>query len=141
VACSGVIAAVPFAVPTGVPAIDFAAPAIAIAAGAGSWLAFLLRRVRQVQNTGAREMPAISKALQNSAAELAELFEQERRSARSRTEFRQFLGDLTPDHAYDAVRSAGSTPYPRSREFPGWSPLPPEERPELGRPGATRPLT
>jgi len=141
VACSGVIAAVPFAVPTGVPAIDFTAPAIAIAAGAGSWLAFLLRRVRQVQNTGAREMPAISKALQNSAAELAELFEQERRSAQSRTEFRQFLGDLTPDHAYRAVRTVDSTPYPRSREFPGWSPLPPEERPELGRPDATRPLT
>jgi len=140
VVSSGVIAAVPFAVPTGVPAIDFAAPAIAIAAGAGSWLAFLLRRVRQVQNIGAREMPAISKALQNSAAELAELFEQEGRSAQSRTEFRRFLGDLTPGHAYRAVRPVDSTPYPRSREFPGWSPLPPEERPELGPPDATCPF-
>jgi hypothetical protein len=139
-ATSGVIAAVPFAVPTGVPAIDFVAPAIAIAAGAGSWLVFLLRRARQVQNTGAREMPAISKALQNSAAELAELFKQEERSAQSRTEFRRFLGDLTPDHAYDAVQRVDSTPYPRSREFPGWSPLPPDERPELGPADATRPL-
>jgi hypothetical protein len=140
VVSSGVIAGVPFAVPTGVPAIDFAAPAIAIAAGAGSWLAFLLRRVRQVQSTGEREMSAISKALQNSAAEVAELFKQEGRSAQSRTEFRQFLGDLTPHHAYCAVRPVDSTPYPRSREFPGWSPLPPEERPELGPPDATRPL-
>jgi hypothetical protein len=140
VVSSGVLAAVPFAVPTGVAAIDFVAPAVAVTAGAVSWLAFLLRRVRAVQHTGARELPAISKALQDSAAELAEIFEQEGRSAQSRTEFRQFLGDLTPAHAYRAVRPVDSTPYPRSREFPGWSPLPPEERPELGPPDATRRL-
>jgi hypothetical protein len=140
VVSSGVLAAVPFAVPTGVAAVDFVAPAVAITAGAVSWLAFLLRRVRTVQNIGARELPDISRALQDSSAELAELFEQERSSARSRTEFRRFLGDLTPDHAYNAVRSVDSIPYPRSREFPGWTPLPPGDRPELGPTDTTRPL-
>lgn len=140
VVASGALAAVPFAVPTGVAAIDFVAPAVAITAGAVSWLAFLLRRVRTVQNTGARELPDISWALQDSSAELAEIFEQEKTSARSRSEFRQFLGDLTPDHAYRAVRSVDSVPYPRSREFPGWTPLPPGERLELGRTGTTRSL-
>jgi hypothetical protein len=138
---AGVIAAVPFVVHTGVPAIDFVAPAIAIAAGAGSWLAFLVRRVRQVQGMGARELSAIAKALQDSAEELAELFRQEERSAQARTEFRQFLGDLTPDHAYRAVRPVDSTPYPRSRDFPVWSPQPPGERPELGPPAPAAPLS
>jgi hypothetical protein len=140
VATSGVLAAVPFAFPTGVAAIDFVAPAVAITAGAVSWLTFLLRRVRTVQHTGARELPGISKALQETAGELADLFAQEARGAQARAEFRQFLGDLTPDHAYRAVRRVDSMPYPRSREFPEWTPLPPQELPELGPPDATRPL-
>jgi hypothetical protein len=140
VVSSGVLAAVPFAVPTGAAAVDFVAPAVAVTAGAVAWLAFLVRRVRTVQNTSARELPGTSKALRDSAAELAELFEQERRSAQARTEFRRFLGDLTPGHAYRAVRPVDSTPYPWSRGFPGWTPLPPEERPGLGPPDATRPL-
>ena len=85
-------------------------------------------------------VPAIAKALQDSAGELAELFRQEELSAQSRTEFRQFLGDLTPDHAYRAVRRVDSTPYPRSREFPEWSPEPPPERAELVPPAPTAPL-
>jgi hypothetical protein len=137
-ASAGVIAAIPFAVHTGVPAIDFVAPAIAIAAGAGSWLAFLVRRVRQ--SMGAREMPAIAKALQDSAEELAEFFRQEEHSAQARAEFGQFLASLTPDHAYRAVRRVDSTPYPRSREFPEWSPEPPPERAELVPPAPTAPL-
>jgi hypothetical protein len=140
VSCAAVIAAVPYAVPTGVAAVDFVAPAVAVAAGAGSWLVFLLRRARVVQNTGARELPAISKALQDSADEIADLFAQEDRGARSRAEFAQFLRDLTPGHAYRAVRTVDSAPYPRSRQFPDWTPLPPQERLELGPPDVTRPL-
>jgi hypothetical protein len=100
-----------------------------------------VRRVRQVQGMGARELPAIAKALHDSAEELAELFRQEERSAQARTEFRQFLADLTPDHAYRAVRPVDSTPYPRSRDFPVWSPQPPGERPELGPPAPAAPLS
>jgi hypothetical protein len=133
-ASCGVVAAVPFVISTGLPVIDFAAPAIAIAAGAGSRLAFLLRRRWQVESTGARETPAISKTLRDCAAELADFFEQEARGARSHDEFRRFLRDLTPDHAYRAVRKVDSPPFPRSREFPEWTPMPPEERPELGHP-------
>ena len=138
---SGVLAAVPFAVPTGAAAVDFVAPAVAVTAGAVGWLAFLLRRVRTVQHTGARELPGIARALRDSALELTEFFARERRGAQARAEFRQFLDDLTPDHAYRAVRPVDSAPFPQSRQFPGWTPLPPEERPELGPPDVTRPLT
>ena len=138
---SGVLAAVPFAVPTGAAAVDFVAPAVAVTAGAVGWLAFLLRRVRTVQHTGARELPGIARALRDSALELTEFFARERRGGQARAEFRQFLDDLTPDHAYRAVRPVDSAPFPQSRQFPGWTPLPPEERPELGPPDVTRPLT
>lgn len=137
---SAVIAAVPFAVPTGVPAVDFVAPAVIVAAGAGSWLTLLLRRLQRMQSTGARDKSAISKALKDAAAEIAKFFAQEQNSAHLRTKLQQFLGKLTPDDAYRAVRPIESPPFLRSRDFPEWTPLPPADHPELGPSNRPRPL-
>jgi hypothetical protein len=138
---SAVVAAVPFAVPTGVPAIDFVAPAVTVAAGAVSWLTVLLRRVQTMRSTGAREKIAISKALKAAAAELAKFFAQEQDSTRLHAELQQFLRKLTPDDAYRAVRSIKSPPFPRSRDFPDWTPLPQGVRPGLGPQDGLRPLS
>jgi hypothetical protein len=137
---SAVVAAVPFVVPTGVPAFDFVAPAVVVAAGAVSWLTVLLGRKHRVQSTSAREIPAISKALEDTAAELATFFAQEQRSARLRTDLQQFLRQLTPNHAYRVVRPVDSRPFVRSREFPEWTPLPPDH-PGLWPPDDSRRLS
>jgi hypothetical protein len=137
---SAVIAAVPFAVPTGLPAIDFLAPAVAVAAAAGSRLSLLFRRKQRAQTTGARDKDAISEALKAAAAELANFFAQEQASARLRTELQRFLRGLTPGDAYRATRPIESPPFPRSRDFPEWTPPPPADQPRLGSPGGPRPL-
>ena len=140
VSSAAVVAAVPFAVPTGVPAIDFVAPAVIVAAGAGSWLTMLLRRVKRVQSTGARDKSAISKALKDAAAEIAKFFAQEQASTHLRPQLQQFLRKLTPADAYRSVRTIDSPPFPRSRDFPEWTPLPPADHPGLGRPHPPSPL-
>jgi len=137
---SAVIAAVPFAVPTGVPAIDFLAPAVAVAAAAGSRLSLLFRRKQRAQATGARDKDAISEALRAAAAELANFFAQEQASAHLRTELQRFLRQLTPNDAYRAVRPIESPPFPRSRDFPEWTPPPPANQLRLGSPDSPRPL-
>ena len=137
---SAVIAAVPFAVPTGLPAIDFLAPAAAVAAVAGSRLSVLFRRKQRVQITGARDKDTISGALKAAAAELANFFAQEQDSAHLRTELQRFLRKLTPDDAYRAMRAIESPPFPRSRDFPEWTPPPPADQPRLGSPDGPRPL-
>jgi hypothetical protein len=137
---AAVIAAVPF--PTGLPVVDFAAPAAVIVAGAGSWLALLLRRVRQQgQSISAREKTAIDDTLSAAAGELAEFFAMEQRAARLRTEFPEFLRGLTPDDAYQAIQLIESPPIPQSRDFPDWTPLPTPGHAELGSPDQPRPLT
>jgi len=139
---AGVVAVIPFVFPTGVPDIDFTAPAIAIAAGAGSWLTLLLQRVQQGRITSMREQHAITKDIKDAARDLAVFYAQEERSERLRTEFEQFLLGLTPQDAYRAVRPVDSLPFPESRGFPGWTPLPPgdRDRPGLGPPAETRSL-
>jgi hypothetical protein len=137
---AAVVAAVPFAFPTGLPDIDFTAPAVAIAAGAGSWLTLLLQRVQQGRITSMREQHAISKEIRGAARDLAGFYAQEERSARLRTDLKEFLSGLTPQDAYRSVRPVDSLPFPESRGFPDWTPLPPgdRERPELGPAGESR---
>jgi hypothetical protein len=133
-----VIGAVPFL--TGLPVVDFAAPAAVIAAGAGSRLAMLLRRGRQHgQSSAAREKAAISATLSAAASELAEFFAAERRGARLRTELPAFLRGLTPDDAYQVIQPVESPPIPQSRDFPDWTPLPATpQHPELSSPDRLR---
>jgi hypothetical protein len=85
-------------------------------------------------------MDAISEALKAAAAELAIFFTQEQDSAHLRTELQRFLRKLTPDDAYRAMRPVESPPFPRSRDFPEWTPPPPADQPRLGSPDAPRPL-
>jgi hypothetical protein len=123
---SAVVAAVPHVVRTGIPAIDFTIPAAVVTAGAGWWLIHLLQRLRNVRSTSAREMSAISTALKDAAAELARFFAQDQDSAVLRNKLQQFLRKLTPDDADRAVRHIQSPQLPRPRDFPEWTPLPPE---------------
>lgn len=131
VASAGVVAAVPF--PTGLPVIDFAIPAAAIAGGAGLRLAGLLRRRQEhVQGASVERINDISDALNGAAAELAEFFAAEQRSARLHADLLTFLRNLKPKDAYSALRPRDSQLIPQTRWFPAWTPEPPAGRPELG---------
>lgn len=139
IASAGLVAAVPF--PTGLPVIDFAVPAAAIAGGAGLRLAGLLRRRQEhVQGASVERINDISDALNGAAAELAEFFAAEQHSTRLHADLLAFLRNLKPKDAYSALRPRDSQLIPQTRWFPAWTPEPPAGRPELGPSDGRPPL-
>jgi hypothetical protein len=131
---AAVLGGIPFVISTGVASVDFAAPAAAIAAAALGWLALLPRRKRLEQG-GSKQQEAADGDIDTAAAELARMFEQDRRGTVCREELAGYLSGLSAADVRRATRFTSPSATPGPRAFPAWTPLPTRPLPPLGDPG------
>jgi hypothetical protein len=118
------------------------APAFAIGATAILGLERLPKVVRRARDRAETEKRAVTSQIKQLATELAELWDQDLRTAAIHgPELAEYLGGLTEQSVIAATRPLRSVPLPRTREFPSWTPHPPSERLALDPPDDVPPVS
>jgi hypothetical protein len=118
------------------------APAVALGASAIVGLERLPKVVRRARNRAETEKRAVSGEIGQLASELADLWDQDLRTAAGDApDLAAYLRGLTERSVIAATRPLQSVPLPRTREFPSWTPRPPAEHRALDLPGNARPIS
>jgi hypothetical protein len=118
------------------------APAVALGASAIVGLERLPKVVRRARNRAETEKRAVSGEIRQLASELADLWDQDLRTAAGDApDLAAYLRGLTERSVIAATRPLQSAPLPRTREFPSWTPRPPAEHRALDLPGNARPVS
>ncbi|HEX6524334.1 MAG TPA: hypothetical protein VF070_30680 [Streptosporangiaceae bacterium] len=106
----------------------------AILAGVPSILGMgrLPKVVKRATDQAEAEQRAVTAQINKAADELADLWDADRRSTQVHLpELRSYLHGLTGDSIHAATRALEAIPLPRTREFPSWTPRPPQRHPAI----------
>jgi hypothetical protein len=125
------VAFAPFVAHTPAPTLAFEIPAGLLATPSLLLLALLPLRLRNMIFTINQEKDDIAKTVTEAGAELSRFFLQERRSRVAGHELRGYLRGLRSADVYRATRRISSPLLPGSRDFPDWTPLPPDQMPQI----------
>ncbi len=107
-------------------------PAFAIAVPALLGMNRLPKVVRRAKDQTEAEKRDVTAQVRKAAGQLAGLQEVDRLSATAHLPaLRSYLGALTKESLAAAIRPVKATILPRTREFPSWTPRPPQQYPEL----------
>jgi hypothetical protein len=125
----------------GVPPPDTMVPAIILAFPAALGMNRLPKLARRASRRARQEQEAVRAGLDTVASQLAEAWERDEQAAGVHLpDLREFTRGLTADHVNAATRPVASPSLPRTREFPGWTPRPPRQYPELEAAGDLSPV-
>jgi hypothetical protein len=96
-------------------------------------LSRLPKVVRRATDRTEAEKRAVTDQINKAASQLADLWDADRRStAIHLPDLRGYLRDLTGDSVTAATSPVKTTPLPRTREFPPWTPRPPGHPSAIG---------
>jgi hypothetical protein len=107
-------------------------PAVVVAVPSILGLSRLPRAVRRATDQTEREKRAVTGQIEEAAGQLADLWDADRRSAGIHLpDLCGYLLGLSRDSLIAATRPLAASTLPRTREFPHWTPRPPQRHPAI----------
>ena len=130
----GLAAAVGLGGATFIPAAppELMIPAFIVAVPSIVGLSRLPKAVRRATDQTEQEKRIVTGQIKEAAGQLADLWDADRRSAGVHLpDLRGYLLGLSRDSLIAAIRPLATIPLPRTREFPHWTPRPPQLHPAI----------
>ncbi len=130
----GLAAAVGLGGATFIPAAppELMIPAVIVAVPSFLGMNRLPRAVRRATDQTEAEKRTVTGQINKAASQLADLWDADRHSTRVHLpDLRGYLRGLTGDSVIAATRPLETIPLPRTREFPSWTPRPPQRPPAI----------
>jgi hypothetical protein len=107
-------------------------PAVFVGVPSIVGLSRLPKAVRRATDQTEQEKRAVTGQIADAADQLADLWDADRRSAGVHLpDLRRYLLGLSKDSLLAATRPLAAIPLPRTREFPHWTPRPPQPHPAI----------